>query len=328
MLSFPSNRPIDVICLGRVNVDLYAIEAETDLQKVSAFTKSIGGSPANIAVGLSRLGRKVALVSRVGDDPLGEYIRAFLEQEKLDTSHLFTDLAGYKTSLAIVEVKQENSSVVFYRKYAADKQLVSTEIDPAFIAKTKSILISGSALSAPKSRQALEYVIEIALQHDVRIFMDIDYRPSEWESIQEASEALQKIAIHTDLLVGTVEEFQVINGQQANASAPSELLAPFLQQQTKIAILKDGKKGSKAYLEDGSVVDCPAFKVKALKNYGAGDAFLAAFCNGILNDKPIKEALREASAAAAIVVSTLGCAEAMPTSQELAKFIQQYSSHI
>ena len=186
-LSFDDGRPFDLICIGRANVDLYVAQPGIRLDEADTFKKYVGGSPANIAVGISRLGAKTAFLTRLSDDPFGRFVKTYLSEQGLDTTHVRFDGKGSRTSLAIAEVVEDQSQVLFYRNGASDLNLDISDIEASFISSAKAVLITGSSFSSAPARQAMLAVLAIAEKNDTRVFFDLDYRPAEWQDPQETS---------------------------------------------------------------------------------------------------------------------------------------------
>ncbi len=326
MLNFPSeaHRTIDVICMGRANVDLYPTEAGVKLAQANTFVRHVGGSPANIAVGLSRLGAKINFIGAVSKDPFGAYVKTYLEDQGIDTTSIQVDDQGSRTSLAFAEVIPDQSDVLFYRNNASDLLLNAAHLNEDVFAASKSLLITGSSLSASPSREAILHAIDLAHRNRSVVFFDLDYRPSAWQDLQNAALYYNLVAEKADVVIGTREEFQVMNhipDKNYLASDLSTIIERFLRKQTQLVVLKEGEQGAMAFTNTGDRVQQPAFMVKAIKPYGAGDAFAASLIYDTLNHQSLERAMRNAAAAAALVVTRIGCAEAMPTRNEIDSFI-------
>ena len=324
-LPIQEDRPIDFICMGRANVDLYPTELGQTLGQASAFVKHVGGSPANIAVGLSRLGAQVSFISVVSDDPLGNYVVAYLKEAGIDTTNILKDTTGTRTSLAFAEIIPEKSDVVFYRNNASDLQLSHPQIQEAQFDQAKALVITGSSFSASPSRETLFHAIDMAHQKDVLVFFDLDFRPSEWHNLHDVALYYQMAAEKADVVIGTHEEFMVTYPSAAEAQQNRHVEAvilDLLERHPRYVILKEGKHGATLLTEDGKHVQQSAFQVDAIKPYGAGDAFAASLFYGILHQEPTQEVMQNAAAAAALVVTRVGCADAMPDPSEIEEFLK------
>lgn len=321
VLEMQKNKTLDFICVGRANIDLYAVERDTDLQTTSGFVKSIGGTPANIAVALSRLGAKVGFVGKISEDALGEYVFNYLESKGLDVTHLTYDYSGSRTSLVFAEVKKDNCEVLFYRNKASDLCLSSDDIEEEYIKKAKVVILTGTALTASPSREAMFSIINYARQNQTLVVFDLDYRASEWKNIEEASIYYNLAAKQADIIIGNNKEFDILDYIHT-AEGGQFIPKRYLNSITKMVLNKNGGNGSIIYTKD-KIYKYGVFKVEKLKPYGSGDAYAATFLNAlVLDQKPIEESLELAAAAGAILVSKPGCAEAMPSKEEVLQFIK------
>lgn len=315
--------------MGRANVDLYTAEPGASLFEATTFKKQVGGSPANIAVGLSRLGNKVAFVTAVSDDPLGHFVQAFLANEGIDVTHVKLDRSGSRTSLAFAEVKKEHSDVLFYRNGAADMLLNEADITRALIQKAKLLLFTGTGLAEDPSRSAILKAQRLCQEVDVIQCFDLDYRASAWQDIEDTRHCFQQAAHSADIILGTREEIGLLAPTDEMAiDAEENIVAQLIaEHKPSLVVLKDGKKGATVFSSTASPMFKPAFVVDALKPYGAGDAFAAGFLHGLLHNVKLEQNLTTASAAAAIVVTRFGCASAMPTLTEIDSFLQHAKAH-
>ncbi len=331
LLRFPGERAIDLICLGRAGVDLYAQQADTPLEQVQGFRKSVGGSPANVATGAARLGLRAAMLSVVSDDGFGRYVRQFLADNKVDVRGLRTDDSGSLNSVAFTEMRPEGCQVIIYRRNAADLQLRVADIDPRAIADARALLVTGTALSASPSREAAFHAMRLARQAGTVVVLDLDYRPYGWTGAHEASVTLGLAGSLSDLVIGNREEFTVLGGAASSGAVQAEPHAwtepharALLRDAAQAVVVKDGPRGCRVILRDGAVIEQGIFPVRARKPFGSGDAFAAALLWALIGQRPWQEALRWGAAAAAINVSGDACAEAMPTLSQLRAFVEAY----
>lgn len=322
-LSIPTSRSLDVVCLGRAGVDLYASEENVDLTNVSSFDKHVGGSPANIAVALSKLGAKAGIISCVSDDGLGHYVCDYLRRLNVDLQGMLVDNKGSRTSLAITEMKASNCEVVIYRNNAADLTLSIEHIDKAYIAQSKILLISGTALSSSPSREATLAAIRYAREAGTLVVLDVDYRAYSWRSEEDSSLYYQMAASMSDVVIGNREEFDVMEALDRDSvkSDDDQTAARYLQGATQILIIKAGELGSTVYTRDGQKFAQGIYPVEVKKPFGAGDSFAGAFMYSILQGYDLQESVKMGSASAAINVSRKTCTDAMPTLDELLSFI-------
>lgn len=317
-------RPLDIICLGRAGVDLYANEKNTDFAQVTGFKKYVGGSAANIAVAAATLGLQVGFISALSQDMLGEYVRDYLQQKLIDTKGIQNSPEGTRTSLAITEIKANHCGVLLYRNQAADLFLKKTCIEPEYIASAKILVVTGTALAASPSREATFFAMEQARQQHTCIVLDLDYRAYSWSSLNDAAQTLRKATKLANIVVGNREEFDVMEADLALSEANDEQSAQrFLSDITHIVVLKAGSEGSKTYTASGQVIHQGIFPVEVQKPFGSGDAFLGGLLYGLIHQRPLAEGLRLGSAAAAINVASDNCTEAMPTYRALKAWIEQ-----
>jgi 5-dehydro-2-deoxygluconokinase len=321
-LNIPVDRPIDAICLGRAGVDLYAREEHTDFMDVSGFEKYVGGSPANIAVALAKLGAKPGLISCVSDDGLGQYVCSYLESMGVDLQGMVVDKTGSRTSLAITEMKPSNCEVVIYRNNAADLSLEAKQVDPAYIASAKILIVTGTALSISPSREATLLAIDYARRAGTFVVLDIDYRAYSWSSPEDSALYYQMAAALSDIVIGNREEFDVMEYLVDKGNKDDDKTASrYLTQATKVVVIKAGELGSKIYTRDGNYFEQGIFPVTVKKPFGAGDSFAGSLVYALLQGYGLPTGVKMGSAAAAINVSRKSCTEAMPTLKELQAFI-------
>jgi 5-dehydro-2-deoxygluconokinase len=335
-----AGRALDLITIGRVSVDLYGGQVGARLEDMASFAKYVGGCPANIAVGAARLGLKPALLSRVGDENMGRFIREQLIREGVDTSHLVTDPKRL-TALVILGIRdRETFPLIFFRENCADMALTTDDIDPAFIASARAIAVTGTHFSTPSVKEASMAAIAAAKASGAEIILDIDYRPVLWglgghgtgevRFVDDATVTshLQAILRHCTVIVGTEEEIHIAGGSTDTVAA----LRRIREISPALIVLKRGPRGAAAFPETipddvDDAVTAAGFPIEVYNVLGAGDAFLAGFLRGHLKGEPLQTALRFGNAAGAMVVSRHGCAPAMPTWPELQHFLRTGSSY-
>ncbi|PYY83798.1 5-dehydro-2-deoxygluconokinase [Pseudomonas sp. TKO26] len=327
---FASGRQLDLICLGRLGVDLYAQQVGARLEDVASFAKYLGGSSANIAFGTARLGLKSAMLSRVGDDHMGRFLLESLEREGCDVSAVKVDPQRL-TALVLLGLKdRETFPLVFYRENCADMALCAADIDEAFIASSKALLITGTHFSTDGVYRASLQALDYAEKHGVKRVLDIDYRPVLWGlagkadgetrfvADQQVSQHVQGILGRFDLIVGTEEEFLIAGGSTDLLTALRTVRA--LSAAT--LVVKLGPQGCMVIhgaipprLEDAAIH--PGVRVEVLNVLGAGDAFMSGFLSGWLEEASDERCCQLANACGGLVVSRHACAPAMPTRAEL-----------
>jgi len=326
---------LDLITLGRSSVDLYGEQVGGRLEDMGSFAKYVGGSPTNTAVGAARLGLRAALITRVGADHFGRFIREELAREGVDTRAVATDPARL-TALAILGIRdREQFPLLFYRRDCADMALDAADLDPAFIGSAKAMLISGTHLSTPQVFAASLRAAQLARAAGRKVVFDIDYRPVLWgltapdlgenRFVADAAVTarLRQVAALCDLIVGTEEEFQILGGETDTLAALRSVRA----ETTALLVCKRGPLGCVAFPRDIGEgfehgVARRGLDIEVFNVLGAGDAFMSGFLRGWLRDEPLETCCDFANACGAIVVSRHGCAPAMATWPELRHLLE------
>ena len=323
-IEFDNNKEFDLILLGRVAVDLNPVDYYCPLNESTTFKRYLGGSPANIAVGLARLGKKCGFFARVSDDQLGTFVTDYFDNEGIDTSHIKRCRNGEKIGLTFTEIKSETeSSIVMYRNEAADLKLDVEDIDEDYINKAKAILISGTALAESPSREAALKAVALAKKNGVPIIFDIDYRAYNWKNSDEIAIYYSSVAREADIILGSREEYDLTEKFIKVGMTDKKSAAYWHSQNAKIVIIKHGKEGSTAYTNDGESYSIKPFPVKLLKSFGGGDGYASAFLYGIFEGWEIIDALEFGSASAAMLVASHACSQDMPTVDAVKKFIKK-----
>jgi 5-dehydro-2-deoxygluconokinase len=324
------NAELDLITIGRVSVDLYGQQLGCRLEDVATFAKAVGGCPANVAIGAARLGLKCALVSRVGDEPMGRFVQEQLTREGVATRGLRTDPQRL-TSLVLLGVRDEQSfPLIFYRENCADSALCEKDIDEELIASARAILVTGTHFSLAAGSRAQHKALKVARRHARTVILDIDYRPNLWgigghgagESRYAPSvrvtRALAEVVGGCQLIVGTEEEMQVAGGHED----PLESIRRIRSMSDAVIVCKRGARGCVVFagpipsgFEEGLVVR--GLDVEICNVLGAGDAFLAGFLSGYLRGATHEESARRGNACGALAVSRLLCSPEFPTRAEL-----------
>ena len=323
-VEFDNNKEFDLILLGRVAVDLNPVDYYCPLNESTTFKRYLGGSPANIAVGLARLGKKCGFFARVSDDQLGTFVTDYFDKEGIDTSHIKRCENGEKIGLTFTEIKSETeSSIVMYRNEAADLKLDVADIDEEYINKAKAILISGTALAESPSREAALKAVALAKKNGVPVIFDIDYRAYNWKNSDEIAIYYSSVAREADIILGSREEYDLTEKFIKVGMTDKETAAYWHSQNAKIVIIKHGKEGSTAYTNDGESYSIKPFPVKLLKSFGGGDGYASAFLYGIFEGWEIIDALEFGSASAAMLVASHACSQDMPTVDAVKEFIKK-----
>jgi 5-dehydro-2-deoxygluconokinase len=314
--------------MGRAAVDLYAEQVGARLEDVTSFAKYLGGSPANTGVGASRLGLKVAMLTRVGDEHNGRFLRETLAAEGVDVSHVKTDPAKL-TALVFLGLKNRRTfPLIFYRHDCADMAIAPEDFDARFIGSARALLVSGTHFSQDRISKTCFEAIGTAKKENVKFVFDIDYRPVLWGltapgrgedrfvKSQAVTARLQQVVALADLVIGTEEEFHIAGGCEDTAEALRRVRA--LTGAT--LVVKRGPLGC-ALFDERKSFEAQGFPVEVFNILGAGDGFAAGFLSGWLRGLPLEECARRANACGALVVSRHGCAPAMPSKEELELFL-------
>ncbi|SFN41842.1 5-dehydro-2-deoxygluconokinase [Izhakiella capsodis] len=330
---------LDVICIGRIAVDLYGQQVGARLEDASSFAKYLGGSSGNVAYGTAIQGLKSGMLGRVGDEHMGRFLRQELQRAGVDTRCLFTDKERL-TGLVILGIKdQETFPLIFYREKCADMGLVPEDIHEDYIASSRAVAVTGTHLSHRDTRAAVLKALKIARHHNLRTALDIDYRPVLWgltslgdgetryiESERVTAE-LQEVLHSFDLIVGTEEEFHIAGGSTDTLAALREVR----KVTSATLVCKRGALG--CVVLEGDIPQRwdetklhSGVRVEVLNVLGAGDAFMSGLLRGWLNDEGWEQACRYANACGALVVSRHGCAPAMPTKEELDDYLSRAAS--
>lgn len=324
----------DLICLGRASVDLYAQQIGSRLEDVSSFAKYLGGCATNIAFGAARLGLKSALLTRVGDEHMGRFIREELRRAGVDVSHVHTDKRRL-TALVVLGIEsREDFPLIFFRRDCADMALCETDFDEAFIASARSLLLTGTHLSTDSTYRASKTALEYARANGVKVVLDIDYRPVLW-GLTGIGEGQNRYVEHTgvtarlhtllalcDLIVGTEEEINIAGGHGDIIASLKAIRAA----SDALIVLKLGALGCAVLPGDipDSMAQIEPFcgvEVEVLNVLGAGDAFMSGFLRGWINGEPLERCCAYANACGALVVSRHGCAPAIPSQRELDDYL-------
>jgi 5-dehydro-2-deoxygluconokinase len=325
----------DAVIVGRISVDLYP-EQTGPLEEVSSFAKSVGGTAANVAVAAARLGVDADLVTGVGDDPFGSYLRGALQDFGVGTQFVHVDPV-LRTPLAFAELDPpESPGLLFYRAPSApDLQLELAEDDARVAAFVNARVgwVTGTGLSVSPSVGATLALLEaraVKLRAAAgagpracgTTVIDLDWRPMLWPDPSQAQERLTRALAHATVGVGNREEISIATGVSIDGE-PEQLADAVLAAGPSVAIVKCGEDGTYAKWRR-SWADEPAGEIFVLPTpvpvicgLGAGDAFGGALVEGIVSGRVIGDTIRRASLAGAIVASRLACADAMPTEQEL-----------
>lgn len=301
---------MDVWVLGRIAYDLFALDADRPLPEVERFSRHVGGSSANLAIGLARLARRVGMIGCVGDDLLADYLVSVLGAEGVDTRFV-RRVRGFNTQLCLGEA-QPPFRQVFYRHKPADTQLTVSEAELAALGAARLFVTNGTSLSVEPSREATLRALRAARGAGVTTVLDVDYRSSSWNSAEAAGQVARGALSAVDIVIGNEAEIPVLGGESDAQQAVARVLASG----PALVVRKLGPAGAVAHTREG-VVSAPPLQVPVANTVGAGDAFAAGFLSAYLDRLPLAECLRYGNAAAAIVVSRPSCSDAMPRPAEI-----------
>ncbi len=327
-------KPLDVITIGRSSVDLYGAQVGGRLEDMGSFNKYIGGSPTNIAAGTARLGLKSALISRVGNEHMGRFIREELAREGVDVRGVVTDPERL-TALVLLGIRDDTQfPLIFYRENCADMALCEDDISEPFIAEARAVVATGTHLSHPRTEAAVLKALRLARKHGAQTALDIDYRPNLWGlaghgdgearfiSSAAVTAKLQATLPLFDLIVGTEEEFHIAGGTTDTMAALRAVRAV----SGAVLVCKRGPMGAAAFvgdipdsLDDGQTG--PGFPIEVFNVLGAGDGFMSGLLKGWLDGEAWPVALKYANACGAFAVSRHGCTPAYPSWEELQFFL-------
>ena len=311
---FEQEKALDLILLGRICLDFNPIDYNCPLGESTTFKKYIGGSPANTAIGFSRLGGKAGFLGRIPDDALGTYAERVFQEEGIDTSHILRCTDGSKMGLAITEILDEShSSILMYRDNVADLKLSPDDIDEAYICSAKALLISGTALAESPSREAALKALALAKKNGITVIFDIDYRAYTWKSLDEVSVYYADVARQSDIIMGSREELDLTERFLALEGTDDASARFWFGQSCCLLIIKHGKEGSFGFVKGDGTYRVRPFPTKLLKSFGGGDGYASSFLYGLINGYDLHDCFTMATASASMLVASHACSADMPT---------------
>jgi len=298
-------------------MDFYAEPTGTPLEDSERFVAHIGGSSANIAVGLVRQGMQAGLVTSVSDDAVGRFCLRALDEYGVDRVHVHAKGGEARNSLAVVDVCGDATQAVIYRNGAADFEMSKADIDAVDFSRWGALITTGTVLAAEPSRSATFHAFDLARAVGLPLVFDVDYRPYSWSSAADAAVTYSRAASYCDVIVGNDVEFGFMAGSYDLGLAKARDLA---RETARIVVYKMGAEGA-ITITPTEEFRTGIYQNNALKPTGAGDAFMAGFVAALADRQALRTAVLRGSAAAAIVVARVGCAPAMPTGAELDDFL-------
>ncbi|WP_050526482.1 5-dehydro-2-deoxygluconokinase [Pseudorhodobacter aquimaris] len=308
------------LVIGRVGMDLSPAPAGTRTRDAETMMVAMGGSSANIAAGLVKLGCRSALVTCVSDDAVGWYCEGQLDAYGVDRTHVRRIRGEERTSLAVYETRVEEHQSVIYRNNAADFRMSIEDVEAVDYAQYGALITAGTVFAAEPSRAAAFRAFELAKAAGLPIIFDVDYRPYSWPSAEVAADVLSRAGALSDVIVGNDEEFGFMAGDIAQGLDKARELAG---SSAGIVVYKMGPEGAVTFA-DGTEIRTGIFPTKALKPTGAGDSFMAGFLSALADGHPMRNAVLRGSACASIVVAKPGCAPAMPDIAELEAYLASH----
>lgn len=329
-IDLDETRPLDIILLGRIAIDFNPAYSDSvkeefkPLKDVHYFEKYVGGSPANIAVGVTHHGLKAGFIGKVSDDQFGDFVTEYFDAQGIDTSHVTRCTNGEKIGLTFTEMLSPSEShILMYRNCIADLQLSVDDIDPDYIASAKLLLISGTALAESPSREAAIKAVLVARQVGTPVVFDIDYRAYNWKNADEISIYYSYVARLADIIMGSREEFDLTEALICPGMTDEQSAAYWQKRNAKIVVIKHGMEGSTAYCDDGEKFSIKPFPVTARKGFGGGDGYGSGFLYGLFQGWDIQDCLEFGSAEASMMVRANNCSDALPGPDEVRAFIAE-----
>ena len=336
---FENRRSLDLICMGRVAVDLYAEQVHSPLEDAQSFRKYLGGCAGNTAVGTARLGLKSAMFSCVGADDMGVYLRNVLTNEGVDTS-LLRNTPEHLTALVLLGVSPpDRFPLIFYRENCADMQILPSDANPEIFKTAKALLITGTGLSTPSMREATWQAVKVAKESGCAVILDIDYRPVLWGltdagdgetrfvASKTVTQELQPFLAELDLIVGTEEEILIAGSESYETETLESCLAAIRKQSSATVVLKRGAEGCEVFSPESSTpISARSFPIEVLNILGAGDAFMSGFLRGWLRNENLETCALYGNACGALVVTRHGCSPASPSFAEIEYFISNFDN--
>lgn len=308
----------DVVCIGRVGVDIYPLQIGVSLEEVTTFGKFLGGSATNVAVAAARHGRSAAIVTRTGDDPFGRFVRSKLRELGVSTEFVGTD-SWLPTPVTFCEMFPPDHFPLYFYRYpqAPDLRIEVIDLPLPEIAEADVYWATLTGLSGEPSRQAHLAAWRVRARRPLTI-LDLDYRPMFWKTEAEATRHAELALTQCTVAIGNREECRVAVGE----TEPDRAADALLERGVELAIVKQGPKGVLAKTADQRL-EVPSVEVEIVNGLGAGDAFGGALCHGLLQGWELEKVIRFANAAGALVASRLECSTAMPTEAEVFELLTE-----
>ena len=317
---------MDIVCLGELLVDMFPTEYGRRLAEVSAFLPKPGGAPANAAVAAARLGARSAFIGKVGDDAFGHHLVDVMRANGVDTRGIRFDREARTTLAFIAKPDANTQEFVFYRNPGADTRLRPDELDRELLQGTRVLHFGSLSLGAEPIRSATWEALKLARQGGALISFDVNYRPSLWESPQQALDQVRSMIPHVDLVKVNEIELELLTGSQESAASRRLLeLGP------RLVVVTLGPLGSYFATSEGGE-HVPPFQVEAVDATGCGDAFIAGLLwqliaggdwRAQLTSERLRSILRYANAVGALTATKVGVIPALPSAAQVEEFLSQ-----
>lgn len=309
------------LIIGRAGMDFYPDPPGTKTEHATQFTACLGGSSANIGVAIRKLGGSADLVTCVSDDAIGRFALNQLDHYGIGRQHVRPVGGEARNSLAVVETTIEDHQSVIYRNGAADFEMTEADVAAVDFAQYDALITTGTVFAAEPSRSAAFTGFELARAAGLPLIFDIDYRPYSWPSPEVAAQVYSRAGDMCDIIVGNDVEFGFMAGDYDKGLDKARAL---VADGARVAVYKMGEKGAITITPEGET-RTGIYRTEALKPTGAGDSFMGGFISGLAEGLPVRDAVLQGSAAAAMVVARVGCAPAMPSRQELTDFLRTHA---
>ncbi len=324
--------------MGRSSLDLYSNDVGSPFVDIKSFAAYVGGSPTNIAVGCQRLGLRTALLTAVGDDPVGDFILHFLKQEGVDVRYIPRKIGARSSAVVLGIEPPDKFPLVFYRADAADIRLSIEDVLAAPVDDANVLEISGTGLSREPSRSATFFAVEWARQSGATVFLDLDFRPDQWHDTRAFGITVRSLLAQIDVVIGTEDEVKaafldsegdvtVSHSQASDARVGGDTqrcVERLLSHGVETLVMKQGPQGATIYDSQGSHQVVPGFPVDVYNVLGAGDAFASGLIYGFVKGWDWQKSARMGNASGAIVVTRHGCANFMPDESEAMRFVESH----
>lgn len=331
-------KTFDLLNIGRSSIDLYSNDVGTPFEHIESFAAYVGGSPTNISVGARRLGLKSALLTGLGEDPVGDFILHFLQNEGVVTEYIVRK-PGRRTSAVVLGIEPPDKfPLVYYRDNCADIAIDIDDVLRAPVQDARVVQFAGTNFSKDPSRSATLFAAELARRSGAKVVLDIDFRPDQWHDPRAFGVAIRSVLRVVDVVIGTQDEINaamlvdpaqisLTHSQISDTKVGGDIhaaISGLLAHGPEAVIEKRGEHGARVHLKNGEAIDAPGFPVDIYNILGAGDAFGAGFLYGYVKGWDWYKAARLGNACGAIVVTKHGCANFMPTLDEVMQFVAPY----